>query len=76
MFSSWAGQRCYAFDFGLGLGRPVAFRRPRMIPVPGLMFLLPKRPDGEIVLTMCARDDDLERLAADPTFTKYGRVIG
>lgn len=76
MLSSWAGQRCYAFDFGLGLGRPVAFRRTRMAPVPSLMFLLPKRPDGEIVLALCARDDDLERLKEDPAFAKYGRFIG
>lgn len=76
MLSSWAGMRCYEFEFGLSLGPPVAFRRTRMAPVPSLMFLLPRRPDGEIVLALGARDDDLQRLGKDPVFGKYARFIG
>lgn len=75
MVSSWAGQRSYSFDFGFGLGRPLAFRRTLMPPVPSLGFLLPKRPDGEVVLNICAREDDLERLSLDAYFVKYGSFI-
>lgn len=62
MVSSWAGMRCYRFDFGLGLGPPRAFRRTKHVPVPSLMFILPKDPGGGVVVTICARADDVEGL--------------
>ncbi|KAG2012817.1 hypothetical protein GB937_006903 [Aspergillus fischeri] len=62
MFSSWAEVNCYELDFNLGLGTPECVRRPRILPVEGLMYLLPKALDGEIALMVCLRDEDLERL--------------
>ena len=75
MFSSWANMRGYSFDFGLGLGKPTYFRRMDQSIVPSLGFLLPKRPDGEVVLSMCFRTDDLAMLRSDPVFTTYGRIL-
>ncbi|KAJ9105536.1 hypothetical protein QFC21_001907, partial [Naganishia friedmannii] len=75
MLSSWANMRCYDFDFGMQLGAPVAFRRTLMDPVPSLMFLLPKRKDGEIVVTMCALEEDLKRLKQDKKITHYGQFL-
>jgi hypothetical protein len=75
MLSSWAGFRGYQFDFGMGLGQPVLFRRTDQAMVPSLAFFLPKRDDGEWVLSICLRVDDLECLRRDPVFNKYGRFI-
>lgn len=75
MVSSWANMRCYDFDFGMRLGAPVAFRRTLMDPVPSLMYLLPKRKDGEIVITMCVLQEDLVRLKQDDSFTHYGQFL-
>jgi len=75
IFSSWANMRGYAFDLGLGLGRPTYFRRMDHLRVPSLGFLLPKRPDGENVLSICLRTDDIAMLRSDPVFTTYGRFL-
>jgi len=74
--SSWANMRCNTFDFGLNLGLPQAFRRTLHAPVPSLMFFLPRPPNGEIVISMCLREDDLESLKADPAVSKLARFIG
>lgn len=71
MLSSWTNLRCPSFDFGLGLGKPVAFRRPKMAPVPSLVFLL---PGGNVA--MCLRVDDLPRLKEDQHFMRYATVVG
>jgi len=75
IFSSWANMRGYQFDFGLGLGKPTYFRRMDHLGVPSLGFLLPKRPDGENILSICLRTDDLAILRSDPIFTTYGRFL-
>jgi hypothetical protein len=75
MLSSWASMRGYDFDFGLRLGKPTYFRRMDHQRIPSLAFFLPKRPNGEIGLSMCLRTDDIACLRLDQTFTKYGRFI-
>jgi hypothetical protein len=75
IFSSWANMRGYQFDFGLGLGKPTYFRRMDHLGVPSLGFLLPKRPDGENILSICLRTDDIEALRSDPVFAAYGRFL-
>ncbi|KAF8577566.1 putative trichothecene 3-O-acetyltransferase [Ramaria rubella] len=75
-FSSWAKVNCYELDFNLGLGKPVAVRRPQFDPVESLIYLMPRTLDGEIAVGICLRDEDMERLRADKEFTKYGRYIG
>lgn len=75
-FSSWVKEECYDLDFNLGLGKPEAVRRPQFDPVEGLFYLMPKRPDGEIIAMLCLREDDMDRLRADEAFVKYGTFIG
>ena len=76
MLSSWAKFDFYDLDFGLGLGKPEAVRRPQFVPVESLIYLMPKRLDGEISVAVCLRDEDLERLREDAEFVKYGTYIG
>ena len=74
--SSWAKERCYEYDFGFG--KPEAVRRPRFThgAREGLVYLLPKAPDGEIAVGLCLRNDDLERLRRDAEFAKFGTYVG
>jgi hypothetical protein len=76
VMSSWSKVDCYQFDFNLGLGRPESVRRPQFSPVEGVVYLLPKALDGEIVAGLCLRDDDMEKLKVDKEFAKYGQYIG
>ena len=76
MLSSWAKLDCYELDFNLGLGTPEAVRRPRFDPVEGLIYLMPRRRDGEIAVGMCLRDKDLERLRADEDLANYATFVG
>ena len=76
MVSSWAKLDCYDLDFNLGLGKPDCVRRPQFPPCESLIYLMPKRQDGEIAVGVCLRVEDMERLRADDEFAKYGRYIG
>ena len=76
MVNPWSKCDCYDQDFGLGLGLPVAVRRPRFVPYESLTDFMPKAPDGEIVVVVCLRSGDLEQLEADTEFLNYGRVVG
>jgi trichothecene 3-O-acetyltransferase len=76
MLSSWANLDCYELDFGLGLGKPEAVRRPQFVPVESLLYLMPKRGDGEISVAICLRDGDMERLKGDEEFGKFGTFVG
>ncbi|KAK6512624.1 hypothetical protein TWF481_001506 [Arthrobotrys musiformis] len=73
--SSWAKLNTYDLDFGFGIGKPRAVRRPQFTPLESLMYLMPKRGDGEIALALCLREDDMERLKSDPEFSKYGKYV-
>ncbi|MCJ1312823.1 hypothetical protein MMC25_006499 [Agyrium rufum] len=75
MLSSWTKVNGYAMDFNLGLGPPVAVRRPQFVAVESLSYLMPRALDGEIALAICLRDEDMERLRTDEEFIKYGRYI-
>ncbi len=87
MLSSWAklGDCCYDLDFGLGLGGPVAVRRPAFTTVEGLIYLMPRRSQahqqqdgqvGEIAAALCLSDEDLERLRADAKFMAFAEYVG
>lgn len=76
MVSSWAAVPCYELDFNLGLGKPEAVRRPRFVPVEGLIYFMPKTPDGEIAVGVCLRDEEMDRLKKDEEFGRYGRYVG
>lgn len=73
MISSWVTMRCCDFDFGLGLGKPIAFRRPKHDCIPSLVFLLPRQINGDVVVTLCLREDDMDHMRRDPRFTQFGR---
>ncbi|KAF9973113.1 hypothetical protein BGZ73_003668 [Actinomortierella ambigua] len=75
--SSWVKLGCYRLEFNMGLGKPVAARRPYWSEdIEGLMFLMPKTLEGSIALGICLREEDLERLKEDPLWTRYARFIG
>lgn len=74
--SSWSKVNLSNVDFNLGFGRPVAVRRPRFTPTEGIVYLLPKAADGEIVAALCMRSEDMDRLRCDPEFLRYGQYIG
>ncbi|KIX95484.1 uncharacterized protein Z520_08604 [Fonsecaea multimorphosa CBS 102226] len=77
MLSSWSKyDYCYDLDFGLGLGKPEAVRRPQFVPVESLFYLMPKRQDGEIAAALCLREEDLDRLRKDEEFMKYAVYVG
>lgn len=76
MFSSWSKIALYELDFHLGLGMPDAVRRPRLFPVEGLVYAMPRDRKGGIVVEMCLRDEDLERLKNDEQFRRYATYIG
>ena len=74
--SSWAKERCYEFDFGGVIGRPMAVRRTRFEAWEGLAYFMPKREDGEIAAAVCLRGEDLERVRADEAVRRWGRFVG
>lgn len=73
--SSWVKLNTYDLDFGFGVGRPRAVRRPQFTPLEGLMYLMPKRGDGEIALALCLKEEDMDRLKSDEEFTSYGKYV-
>lgn len=77
MLSSWSKVDCYSrMDFNLGLGKPLAARRPRFVPVESLIYLGPKAPDGAVVASICLQEEDMGRLSADEEFAKYATFVG
>lgn len=74
--SSWAKERCYDLDFGFG--RPSAVRRPCFMKGAreGLVYFLPKAPDGEILVGFCLEKDDMERLCNLECIKERSEYIG
>jgi trichothecene 3-O-acetyltransferase len=76
MISSWANQNSYFCDFGLGLGKPEAVRRPYFDSFPGLAYLLPKAPNGDIAVAVCLSAEHMEKLIKEDDFTRYATFVG
>ncbi|ROV96993.1 hypothetical protein VSDG_04082 [Cytospora chrysosperma] len=76
--SSWAKEDFYSLDFGPLLGKPECVRRPRFADGAreGLVYFLPKDRDGDIVVGVCLRGEDLERLKEDGEIKLWSRWIG
>lgn len=65
MLSSWTKVTAYDLDFAIGLGPPIAVRRPCFAPVESLIYIMPKDPDGRLAVAICLRDVDLDLLKQD-----------
>lgn len=74
MISSWSKVDGYNMDFGLGV-KPTCVRRPRFDPVPGLIFMMPKRGDGEISVAACLKGEEMDNLKKDDDWTRYAEPV-
>ncbi|KAG8628924.1 hypothetical protein KVT40_002789 [Elsinoe batatas] len=74
MLSSWSKVEMYEVDFGWG--KPEAVRRPGFDGVEGLVYFMPKRGDGEVVVGVFLRGEDLERLRRDEVWGRWAEFIG
>lgn len=76
--SSWAKEKLYDLDFGPCLGRPEAVRRPKFGDGAreGLVYFLPKGRDGSIVVGICLRQEDMDRLKVDEEVVRWATWIG
>lgn len=76
--SSWAKEGFYDLDFGPLLGKPEVVRRPSFVDGAreGLVYFLPKDRDGGIVVGVCLRSEDLERLKGDGEVKVWSQWIG
>ncbi|KAK8116089.1 trichothecene 3-O-acetyltransferase [Apiospora sp. TS-2023a] len=63
---------------GLELGRPAVVQRPVFIDDAweGVVYLMPRRSDGEIAVLVCLREEDMERMREDGELARYGRYVG
>lgn len=73
--SSWAKENTYQLDFGPLLGKPQAVRRPTFQAWESLVYLMPKRDDGEVAAAVCLREEDMTHLKADGVFAEYARFV-
>lgn len=74
--SSWAKEGTHLLEFGPLLGKPEAVRRPTFPAWESLVYLMPKRDDGEIAAAVCLREEDMRGLEADEKFAEYARIVG
>ena len=74
MISSWSKVNGYNMDFGLGV-KPTCVKRPRFNPVPGLVFMMPKRGDGEISVATCLHGGEMDNLKKDEDWTTYAEPV-
>lgn len=74
MISSWSRVDGYNMDFGLGV-KPTCVKRPSFNPVPGLVFMMPKRGDGEISVAVCLHGGDMDNLKKDGDWTRYAGPV-
>jgi trichothecene 3-O-acetyltransferase len=76
--SSWMKENLHGLDFGAELGTAKAVRRPRFEEGAReeLVYFLPRGLDGEVVVAICLREEDMERLKVDGRFLEYCSYIG
>lgn len=63
-------------DFGPLLGKPEFARRPTLTPMDGLVYIMPRNPDGSFDVAISIRDEDLERMRVDEKWNHYTEFIG
>lgn len=75
--SSWAQLHwLYSCDFGPGLGAPTTVRRPRMVPVPDLAYIMPKNRNGDMHLATCLFHEDFVGLVNDSVWSQRAKLVG
>lgn len=74
--SSWSKASCNDVNFNLGLGVPMAVRRPMFTPIEGVVYLLPKGKDGETLAGLCLREGDMGGLRKNKEFCRWVEYIG
>ncbi|KAK7725796.1 hypothetical protein SLS63_007951, partial [Diaporthe eres] len=76
--SSWAKENLYDLDFGPCLGQPEAVRRPKFMngAREGLVYFLPKGREGDIVVGVCLREEDMKRLRMNGDVIQWSKWIG
>ncbi|KAI1190797.1 transferase family-domain-containing protein [Nemania serpens] len=63
-------------DFGI-LGKPTLTRRPKLAPVPGLMYIFPPDSGTRILpLLVCLCDNDLQSLRSDGKWCAVAEFVG
>jgi len=55
---------------------PEAARRPGFTPVEALVYFMPRRGDGDVVVMLCLRDEELEKLREDEEWVRYAVYVG
>lgn len=73
--SSFANFPVYG-DYGSLLGKPEFARRPTLLPADGLVYIMPRNPDGSLEATISIREDDMERMRTDDKWNHYTEYIG
>ena len=73
--SSFANLPVYG-DYGPLLGKPEFARRPTLLPTDGLVYIMPRNPDGSLEVTISIREDDMERMRRDEKWNHYTEYIG
>lgn len=75
--SSWAQLHwLYNCDFGPGLGAPTMVRRPRMVPVPDLAYIMPKDRNGNMFLATSLFHEDFVGLVNDDVWGQRAKLVG
>ncbi|KAJ2980775.1 hypothetical protein NQ176_g2433 [Zarea fungicola] len=75
--SSWAQLHwLYNCDFGPGLGAPAMVRRPRMVPVPDLAYIMPKDRTGDMYLATSLFHEDFVGLVNDAVWSQRAKLVG
>ncbi|KAL4919690.1 hypothetical protein BDW62DRAFT_199699 [Aspergillus aurantiobrunneus] len=75
MFSSFSKVNLHGLSFDFGLGTAEAVRLSLLPADPGIVYVLPKGPDGQLVLAMCLIDTEIDALKKDAEFCKYGKFV-
>lgn len=76
LISSWAQMDLAHCDFGHSLGTPDFVRRPRLVEVPDLAYIMPRTKHGDLDLAASLRNVDIQGLEQDPVWKSYTQLIG
>ena len=63
-------------DFGPLLGKPEFARRPTLTPMDGMVYIMPRNPDGSLDVAISIRDEEVKRMRVDEKWNYYTEFIG